>query len=705
MILVLCSVGNAQTFEDAPVLISNEGSTHALAVEPDTLRQGRLPMASEQVWSADGARVTVFVTNLDLLPDEGSNAFRADAQNAAGRRYGLTVESLRPIRGFDWIHALTLRLNAELGDAGDVLLRVTWRGMSSNRVRLSIGHAGGTVVDDDGAIPTPAPRTRPKPRDVSVDRISQPMLADHIRFLEQATFGPTFDAELRLRRVGIRRWLDEQFVQKTNPDGSSRYSSLPYPDLPLMESNPPNCGIGSICFRDNFTMYKLQNWMFQESLTGEDQQLRRRVSWALHQIFVVSGRDTQQASHMLPYIQILDRHAFGNFSDLLYYLTLNPAMGNYLDMLRSTQSNPNENYAREVLQLFSIGLDQLHPDGTPVLDPMGNRIPTFNQDTINNFTKVFTGWKLCGSACAITQPGIPNYISDMRVTPSDHDTSQKVLLTYPGSTPIIPGGLTGDQDLQLALDNIFHHPNVGPFISKLLIQHLVTSNPTPAYVQRVASKFNNNGVGTRGDMKAVITAILMDPEARGNIKTDPDYGHLREPFLYVVNVLRPFDPKSALRTANTDGVINGITSGLDQDVWNPPTVFNYYQPDYIIPNTTVFGPEYGILTTGTTLKRPNFVNQMVFQGATGGIPVNIANGIPLGTSISMDRMQGLVTNDPTGGTLVDTLNSLMLHGSMSPAMRTRIMEAVQAVPVSNPLKRARTAVYLVATSSQYQVQR
>ncbi len=711
MILACASLGLAQAPVDAPVLISEDTSTRALAVEPATLRTNRVPLTGEPLWhAAEGVRVTLFVTNLDLMPGEGANAFRADAETASGRRYNLPVESIRQMRSMDWIHAVTLTLNPELGDAGDVLVRLNWRGMASNRVRLSVGHIGGVISDDLGAVPTPAPRSRPKPREETTElRIGRPMSPDNIRFLEQATFGPTFESELRLRRVGIRRWLDEQFARRVDANGNDRYSSIPYPALPLRPLVPepppaPPCDIGTTCYRDRYTMYPLQNWMFQEAIYGEDQQLRRRVSWALHQIMVVSGRDTQQPAHMLPYVQLLDKHAFGNFGDLLYEMTLNPAMGNYLDMVRSTATNPNENYAREILQLFSLGVDMLNPDGTPMLDQQGNRIPSYNQDTINNFTRVFTGWKLCGSACApITQPGIPNYISDMRVTLSDHDAGQKTLLPLNGAPVVISAGMNPDLELLRAIDNIFNHPNVGPFISKLLIQHLVTSNPTPAYVGRVASAFNNNGTGLRGDMKAVITAILLDPEARGDLKTDPDYGKLRDPFLFTINLLRPFDPRSSARTANSDGVINSMTITLGQDIFNPETVFSYYSPEYIVPNTSVVGPEYSLLTTGTALKRPNFVNQMVFT--TAGIPANVANNIPVGTSISMDRMLGLATADPSGAQLVDTLDKLLLHSSMSQAMRSSILQAVQAVPGTNPLKRARTAVYLVTTSSQYQVQR
>ena len=179
------------------------------------------------------------------------------------------------------------------------------------------------------------------------------------------------------------------------------------------------------------------------------------------------------------------------------------------------------------------------------------------------------------------------------------------------------------------MDNIFYHPNVAPFVSKLLIQQLVTSNPTPSYVERVADVFNNNGFGVRGDLKAVVRAILTDPEARGNLKTDPDYGKLREPVLFVTNIIRPSNPTanngaSALCQGLSDGTLNPVTAILDQDVFNPPTVFNYYPMDYVLQNTEIVAPEFGIFSTGTALKRPNFANRMYFDG---GVAVNRQNNI------------------------------------------------------------------------------
>jgi hypothetical protein len=426
----------------------------------------------------------------------------------------------------------------------------------------------------------------------------------------------------------------------------------------------------------------------------------------------------------LYYVKRIDKHAFGNYRDLMVEMTLDPAMGNYLDMARSTAQNPNENYAREILQLFSIGLDQLNINGTPVLDQQGNKIPTYDQNTVNGFTKVFTGWFIGQTRQDPNNPNsiiVPNYRDPMTLNESLHDTSQKQLLVYPGANSIIPAGQTANQDLNQAIDNIFNHPNVGPFVGKLLIQQLVTSNPTPAYVERVARAFNGEapyGRGVRGDMKSVIRAILLDPEARGNVKTDPDYGQLKEPVLYATKFMRPNNPAAsgsgaAFCNGQSDGIINPLMLQLDQDVFNAPTVFNYYPFDYILPGTNLNAPEFAIFTTGTVLKRLNFINQMIppQNPAVGGISAinintpNAPNYVPCGTVLNLSRLEAASQADSTGAQLVETLNKEMLNGSMSTVMRNEILTAVQAVAPANNAKRARTALYLVATSPQYLVQR
>lgn len=703
--------------DDAPILISEADSTRALVSVPGSKSSPNL--STRVIHPGKQSVITFFVTNLELLAGESANAFRAELEDSQRIRYPLQVIRFEPAAEYKDVYALTVRLGAEIGQPGDVLARVTWRGMSSNRVRLSIGYEGGKLEDDAGATPTPLPGTKVV-RNQSQTRGSLPWTGDRVRFMEQATFGPNAALELRLRRLGYSTWLEEQMDEAYyTPATDPEYAPQPSTPSPTCDGVSLPTDVPAACFRDNYTMYLLQNWFYKEALYNERQQLRRRMSWALSQIIVVSGRTNNQPSRMMPYVQTLDRNAFGSFRRLMDEMTLNPAMGTYLDMAISTQQNPNENYAREILQLFTIGVDMLNQDGTPVLDSQGNRIPSYNQETINNFTKVFTGWTFCGSTCAATQPGLVNYKDPMVANPANHDTSSKTLLNYPGATPFIPAGQTPEQDLRAALDNIFYHPNVAPFISKALIRQLVTSNPTPAYVGRVAAVFADNGRGDRGDLKAVVRAILLDPEARGDIKTDPDYGKLREPVLYVTNILRPFNP-----TANnnigvpgscgglSDGVINPSTQLLEQDVFNPPNVFNYYNLDYIIPNTPLAGPEFGIFSTGTALKRPNFVNQMAPPNATGAAGILAVTGtasnptvFPCGTRIDLTRLQTLAAADTTGALLLDTLNKEMMHGTLSTPVRNEFLTAIQAVASANTLKRARTAFYLVATSSQYQVQR
>jgi uncharacterized protein (DUF1800 family) len=449
-------------------------------------------------------------------------------------------------------------------------------------------------------------------------------------------------------------------------------------------------------------MYPVQNWFFQEAFYG-DTQLKHRVAWALSQLWVISGVDTQQSSHMIAYHKLLSKNAFGNYRMLMSDITLNPGMGNYLDMVRSTRNNPNENYAREILQLFSIGLFMLNQDGTLQRDSNNNPIPTYDQNTVNNFTKVFTGWTLCevtGATCPNRTQGAQNYKDPMLLNQNNHDITAKTLLDYPNAVnKNIAANLNGNTEIQLALDNIYNHPNVAPFVSRILIQHIVTSDPTPAYVGRVAAVFNANRANPT-QLKEVVKAILLDPEARGNVKTDPNYGKLREPVQLATNLFRQFKVQSADGTTQSDGYVSPIISLMGQNTFYSPTVFNYYPPDYIVPGPGLNGPEFAIMTTGTAIARANFMNTMVFSRINGG-----STNAPLGTSINLTEMQALAAADTTSNSLLDTLNTRMMHGTMTAQNKATILTAVNALPATDTLGRARTAIYLVATSSQYQVQR
>jgi hypothetical protein len=713
-----------------PVLLSESTSTRAIALESVTMKAEPFPLTAPIPFSSDTrTRIAIFAMNLELLAAygsstsaEGTSGFGADAQEVTGKRYPLRVEPVGQVPGFPGITMIIVRLADDMGDVGDVLLALNLHGMASNRVRVAIGHMGGGPPDDSGAVPTPAPAT-PPPADPPLvpDSFTGPATdADTVRFLEQASWGPTRAEVDRVRAMGFMAYLNEQFnLAPTNPSKGSNYQDLSFPpDDPSV-----GCPTGSPpeCFRDNYSMYPVQRTYFSNSLNGPD-QLRQRVAFALHQILVVSGLSPlSRASWMTMYLQALDRGAFGNYRTLLSDITLNPSMGEYLDMRLSTRTNPNENFAREILQLFSVGVNQLNLDGTPVRDAQGVPVPSYSQTTVNEFTRVFTGWNF---AAAIA-PGVTNWRDPMVPRGgTSHDTGSKTLFgtTLPGC-PGASGAANSacaQTEMTAALDNIFNHPNVGPFLGKQLIQHLVTGNPSPAYVSRVARVFNNDCdalypqgcLNQRGNMKAVVQAILLDPEARGDLKTDSNYGKLREPAQYINNVLRAFSVKSFDRSSTSDGVLAGrstvnFTGSLDQPIFEPATVFSYYQSEYEVPGIKILGPAFGILSTSTTLRRANNINTLIYTGVTPTTPPNTDR--PRGTSIDLAHpgfnLEALAS---TPNTLVDELNRLLLHGTMSQSVRDSIMVAINAIPTSDvnfAHKRAQMAAYLVATSSQYDLQR
>ncbi len=704
----------------SPILLSEDGTTRVLAVERFSGKKTNLERIESRAFAPE-SKIVVFVTNLDLMKDEGANAFRAYIETKEGKSYRFPVLDIQPVAGREWIYAMTILLKDDVGfwepptADGDVLLRISWRGLTSNRVRLGLGALGGDIKDDSGAAPTPfkqfstpfVPSVKTNVDNYTGYRWS----SDRVRLLEQATFGPNAALDARVRRIGLKVWLNEQL----NAD----YPSLntPYPDIPLNSTTAPlDCNGTSnttstppdpvdpdpLCFRNTYSMYGIQNWFFKEAFYG-DSQLRHRVAWALSQLWVTSGNDIQQGRHMIEYHKVLSRNAFGNYRTLMKEMTLNPAMGEYLDMRRSTRTNPNENYPREILQLFTIGLFMLNQDGTVQRDANNVPIPSYDQTTINNFSKVFTGWNLCETTASCPNRSLvgPNYIDPMLLVQANHDVTTKTLLSYPNAVnQNIAANLNGNTEIDLALDNIFNHPNVAPFVSKFLIQHLVTSDPSPAYVGRISAVFNNNGSGVRGDLKAVVKAILLDAEARGDVKTDPNFGKLREPVQLMTNLFRTFNVRSADGTTQSDGVVANLPNAMLQNPFLSPTVFNYYAPGYIVPGTALNGPEFGIMTTGTSIQRANFANTMVFSRINVSAPLT-----PNGTSLDFSELQALATADTTGNQLMDALNQKMMHGTMSASMRNTILTAVLAVPSTTPLARAQQAVYLVATSSQYQVQR
>ena len=489
-----------------------------------------------------------------------------------------------------------------------------------------------------------------------------------VRFLEQSTFGPTPALVSQVQEIGFAPFLNNQF--------SAPYSSFPDPAPTVTDLTP------------------LQQLFFTNALTGSD-QLRQRVAFALSEIWVTSG-NVLPPQAMAPYMRILSFDAFTNYRSIMQDVTLSPAMGAYLNMVNSDKPNSssnthaNENYARELMQLFTLGLYKLNPDGTLQLDSSNNPIPTYDQTMVESMALVFTGWTYPTKPGASLEKHNPTYwLQPMVPFESNHDTTAKTL--FNGTT--LPAGQTAEQDLKGALDNIFNHPNIAPFVATGLIQRLVTSNPSPAYVSRVASvfasgKYSTFGSGQRGDMKALIAAILLDPEARRGdspttaVATD---GHLREPILYITNLLRAFGGTS-------DGqALVYAASNLNEAPLRSPSVFNFFPPNYQIPGSTLLGPEFDLQTTALALSRINFINSFVYWGMGNGTTVSFANYANL-------------ASDPN--TLVNTLDTLMLHGSLSASSKEAILTAVNAVPSgsSQNLNRAKAAIYLIASSSQYQVE-
>ncbi len=743
-----------------PILITEATSTRALAQSADTA--SRVPsnkIATSQAFPPD-SDIVIYVADLALMEGEGANAFRAYATDGQNHIYSFPVVGLEEVSAAKNLYAMTIRLTDDSGfwdtkPVGDVALYVTWRGLASNTARLGIGHISSDDVLTDGSKPmplgttnlgnrtSPPTLTRKSGRNITPDFVGYRFAADRRRFLEQATFGPTQALDDRIRRIGLKTWLAEQFA--------AQYPSAlnPYPNQPLKPANPgPDCDgdqtltpdVPTTCFRDTYTLYPLQTWNSFESLYGTA-PLRHRVAWAMGQIWVNSGVDVQQSRHMVEYHKILSNNAFGSFRTMMGQMTLSPTMGDYLSMSLSTKNNPNENYAREIMQLFTVGLFMLNQDGSIICvehNPCqtgDTPQPSYDQNTVNNLTKVFTGWTFCAvqASCPNVAVGALNYIDPMLLNTANHDLTAKTLTSYTGSTTsnvaacpttgstscTVTTGVNATQaaantvtyanaSMNQALDNLFNHPNVGPFIGKTMIQHMVTSSPSPAYVGRVAAVFNNNGFGVRGDMKAVVRAILLDPEARGDLKTDPNYGKLREPFQFTTNFLRSFNVRSADGTTTSDGYLlgRGEYTGMGQIPFFSPTVFNYFPPGYVIPNSSLIGPEFAVMTTGTSIQRANFMNRMVFTAPAIPITADSNNGGgPRGMSVDFSDLQTLSTADSTGGQLVDELNRRMLHGTMSAQMRSTIMTAVTNIVATDTLNRARQAAYLVATSSQYQVQR
>lgn len=519
---------------------------------------------------------------------------------------------------------------------------------------------------------------------------------DALRLAEQAAFGPTPELVAQISAKGSA-WIDEQI--RTPATG---YAAM----APVSTNGSATCPpTGSpTCFRDKYTAFPIQLRFFQNALTGPD-QLRQRVALAYSQIFVVSSATLMPGYALRNYQQLLLDGAFVNFRQLLNDITLSPVMGAYLNMVNNAKAvtgakvTPNENFARELMQLFTIGPVTLNPDGTPVL-LNGQRVPAYTQATVEGFAKVFTGWTYPtaqGPTAASELNPVPWFNGTLVPVASQHDAGSKALL----GGVVLPAGQSPQADLQAALDNVFNHPNVGPFLGRQLIQFLVTSNPSPAYVARITAVFNDDGTRTRGNLAAVVKAILLDPEARGNAVTDARFGKLREPVVDVAAVLRAL-------SARSDGEYpNYVAFLMGQPLFGASTVFNYYPPNYPMPkSSTLVAPQFGILNTATASARLNFISAVVY--APGGLvfPPDSSVAGAIGTRVDLKSYEAIGAG--SAAALVQRFNTDLMHGSFGTSEIDAIIAAVNAFPAGDARfasDRARSAAYVTLASPRYQVTR
>ncbi len=526
-----------------------------------------------------------------------------------------------------------------------------------------------------GSAPPPPPPPPPPPAP------SAAQLASAAKLLDLTTFGADYAQIDSTARVGNDAWLDQQFT--TSPTNHLPIV-LRYTNQYGFNNQNPMSG----------TFRRFAWW--EATLTAPD-QLRQRVAYALTQIFVVS--DNNDAIFLNPlalssYYDMLLANAFGNFRDLLKAVTLHPVMGVYLSHVNNAKANPatntfpDENYAREVMQLFCIGLFELNSDGSQKRDANGNPIPTYDNGDIQEFAKVFTGLSYgpapSGGASFFGNP-TPVLHVPMRMFEAHHDTTAKQLL----NGVVVPAGQTGMQDIDAAVDNLFNHPNVGPFIGRLLIQRLVTSNPSPSYIGRVSAAFAGNGSVPRGDMETVLRAVLEDPEAASGIR-------LREPFLRYVAMHRTLHATSADGTYPALGYIGQFL--LQQNVLSSPSVFNFYSPNFSpageLGQAGKVAPEMQITTDSTIVGYANLVAYALYGQQSIDTPANFPT-----IHLDLSDLEALA-GDPIA--LVDRIDLLFTDARMDAATKTAIRTAIE--PLASDLPgRTKLALYLALISPAYVV--
>jgi uncharacterized protein (DUF1800 family) len=552
---------------------------------------------------------------------------------------------------------------------------ITTAVISSTELQSRISLPVGTTTIDVGVLNPHAAQTLPVRLTLQV--IPFVSLAQAARLIDQTTFGPTLSAVQHLRQIGTGAYLNEQF-------------STPTTLMPAIAPPP-------VATCPDATYRCAQSYFWRNALMAND-QLRQRVAFAFSETFVVST-DMVNARSIPAYHNMLANDAFGNFRQLIKDVTLSPAMGAYLNMLNSgappAGEIANENFARELMQLFTTGLSLLHEDGSLLLDAQGRPQPVYTQTQVQAYARALTGWTYASPTGGIPTSfpnGVPNFDQPLQPIEVAHEMSAKALLS--GVT--LPAGQAAEQDLDGVIDSIFNHPNVGPFVGRQLIQHLVTGNPSAAYVGRVAAVFANNGSGVRGDMKAVLTAILNDPEARAaDTDATADGGHLREPILYFAGLLRALeftnvDPRGRYDSASS------YTAPLGQVPYAASSVFNFFPPSYVIPGTAINAPEFAQENTAAVTLRLTLADSIVRNHLTS-FSIDLSQSSFLGQIASAT---GDAATDSAN--LVEALNILFMHDQMPSDMQSGI--ATHVAQTADIGQRVRVATWLVISSTFYKIE-
>jgi uncharacterized protein (DUF1800 family) len=514
---------------------------------------------------------------------------------------------------------------------------------------------------------------------------------DAVRLAKQASFGPTKPLVDQIVGAGLNGWLDQQLAAT----GSS-YSDLTTRVAPRDQCNLLTGAAAAACNRDFMSSIPVAMRFYSNAMQRPD-QLRQRVAFVLSQILVASDVEVRSTAGQATLNQIFIDNAFGNYRDILLAVTQNPYMGDYLDMANSSRTAPNENYAREMMELFTMGVNRLNPDGSVLRDASGAAQPNYTATDVKEIARALTGWTFSTLGGApINNRNQTDFSRPMIVNAAIYDTGAKSFL---GTT--VPAGAAQSASLTAVVDAVFNHASTAPYISKQLIQHLVTSNPSPGYVSRVTAVFANNGSGVRGDLRAVVRAILTDAEARGDAKTGASDGKVKEPVLLTTAIGR-------LLGFTSDGyAFTTRDAALGQSPFRAPSVFNFYPPDYPLPQGNgLLSPPSKLITTATVISRHNLVYDWTVNGETRNeyaVQTGIAGAT--GTQPNWSAWEALTDVNA----LIDRINLLMLNNTMTASQRAALLSAVNTVTNADPAiqarRRAQTAMYIVGTSPAFQTDR